>query len=202
MLIPPRRLSRWATIGGTETTFAGVAPLVANRGPFESGLAEVTIAYPTSERSAPAQQGVRLDFRWVVQLLYTSFWAADPAEEAGIGDASRIFALNVLDDSPMVSEFTAGYSDPEIWERVFGDRRPDEVIRHFHITFDDFGSYNVLAVDCVARSFTLSPSEQRPWDPNASPVERATEQAQRQVLLLADAMTLAPLPPILSYPLG
>lgn len=160
------------------------------------------MAYPASERSDPMRQGVRLDFRWVVQLLYTSFWAADPAEAAGIGAASRIFALNVLDDSPMVRGFTAGYSDPESWVPVFGDHRPEDVIRHFHIAFDDFGSYDVLAVDCVARSFTLSASEQWPWDPNASLVERAAAQAQREALLLSDAMALAPLPPILSYPLG
>lgn len=199
MLIPPRPLSQWAAIPGTRTTWAGVVPLVINRGPFESGLAEVVMAYQTSERSE--RQAVRLDFRWVVQLLYSSFWAADPAESSGVGAAATTFALNVLDDSPMVREFTAGYSDPESWVPVFGDRRPEEVIRHFHIAFDDFGSYNLLAVDCVVRSFTLSPSEARPWDPNTTPVDRAAEQAQFEALLLADAMALAPLPPILSYPL-
>lgn len=199
MLIPPRRLSQWATIPGTRTTYASVVPLVVNRGVSESGLAEVVMAYPTSERSE--RKAVRLDFRWVVQLLYTSFWAADPAEDAGIGAADTTFALNVLDDSPLVREFAAGYSDPESWTPAFGARRPEDVIRHFYIAFDDFGVYNVLAVDCVARSFSVSPSEPRDWDPNATPVERTVEQAREEALLLADAMALAPLPPILSYPL-
>lgn len=201
MLIPPRRLSQWTTVEGTRTTYAGGVPVVINRGAFEAGMASVAIAYPTAERSDPQQQGVRLDFRWVVQLCYTSFWAPDPADAAGIEVGSRIFALNVLDDSPVVREFASGYSDSESWGPVFGDRRPEEVIRHFHIAFDDFGSYDVLAVDCIARNFALSPSERRPWDPDASLVERAAEQAEREALVLADAMALAPLPPILSYPL-
>lgn len=198
-MIPPRRLSQWVTVPGTRTTYASVVPLVANRGVLESGLAEVVMAYPTSELSE--RKAVRLDFRWVVQLLYTSFWSTDPAEAAGIATADRIFALNVLDESPLVREFAAGYSDPESWGPVFGDRSPEEILRHFHISFDDFGSYDVLAVDCVARSFSVSPNERRPWDPNASPAERAAEQAEEEALLLADAMALAPLPPIMSYPL-
>lgn len=136
----------------------------------------------------------------MVKLLYTSFWAVDPAEAEGIGEASRIFALNVLDDSAMVREFTSGYSDPESWEPVFGDHRPEEVIRHFHISFDDFGSYDVLAVDCVARSFLLSPSERLPGHPGASAGQRAAEQVRRETLVLADAMALDPLPPIMTYP--
>jgi hypothetical protein len=199
MLIPPRRLNQWTMVPGTRTTYAGVVPLVINRGVFEAGMASVVIAYPTTERSDPLQQGVRLEFRWVLQLVYTSFWAADPTEP-GIGAAGTTFALNVLDDSPLVGEFTAAYSDPEGWEWVFGDHRPEDLIRHFHIVFDDFGTYDVLAVDCVARNFPLSPSEQRPWDPSASAVEHAAEQAQDEVLLLGDAMALDPLPPILSYP--
>lgn len=201
MLIPPRRLTEWTLVPGTRTTYAGVIPVVLNRGVSEAGMASAVIAYPTSERSDPLRQGVRLDFRWVVQMLYTSFWASDPAEATGIGATTRIFALNVRDNSPLVTEFVAGYSDSESWTPVFGDRRPEEVIRHFHIAFDDFGTYDVLAVDCVARNFPLSPGERRPWDPNASLVERAEEQAQREALLLADAMALAPLPPILRYPL-
>jgi hypothetical protein len=157
------------------------------------------MAYPTSERSQ--RQGVRLDFRWVVQLLYTSFWAVDPAEAVGIEAASRIFALNVLDDSQMVRDFASSYSDPESWAPVFGGQRPEEVTRHFHIAFDDFGSYNVLAVDCVARLFPLSPRDRLRSDPTATPGQRAAEQAQQEAQLLADAMALDPLPPIVSYPL-
>lgn len=200
MLIPPRRLTQWTTIPGTETTYAGVVPLVVNRGLFEAGTASVVVAYPMSERSDPRQQGVRLDFSWVVQIRFTSFWGTDPAEAADIGAADRIFALNVLDESALASEFLAGYSDPESWEPVFGDHRPEQVIRHFHVAFDDFGSYDVLAADCAARKFPLSPREQIPWDPNASPAQSAAEQARREVLLLADAMALDPLPPIVSSP--
>lgn len=198
MLIPPRPLSQWATIPGTRTTWAGQVPLVMNRGPFETGYASVMLAYPTSELAE--RQAVRLDFRWVVQLRYSSFWAADPADPAGIAAAETTFALSVLDDSPLVRDFAVRYSDPEAWGPVFGDHRPADVLRHFHISFDDFGSYDVLAVDCVVRGFTLSPDEERPWDPDSTPLERAAEQARDDAMLLADAMALEPLPPILRYP--
>jgi hypothetical protein len=51
MLIPPRRLARWATVSDTETTFAGVVPVVASRHIFfETAAATVVMAYPTSPR--------------------------------------------------------------------------------------------------------------------------------------------------------
>jgi hypothetical protein len=100
-----------------------------------------------------------------VQLAFTSFWRSDPAEVAGIDTPDRIFALNVLDNSPLVDQFLSGYSATE-WPF---DHPPKEVIRHYHVSFDDFGSYNVLAVDCAARAFSWSPSRQPPWNPGASP---------------------------------
>jgi hypothetical protein len=165
MLIPARRLSHWAAIPGTETNYAGVVPVVANRHILETAAATVVMAYPTSPRTDPQPRGIRLDFGWVVQLAFTSFWRSDPAEVAGIDTADRIFALNVLDNSPLVDQFLSGYSATE-WPF---DHPPKEVIRHFHVSFDDFGSYNVLAVDCAARAFSWSPSKQPPWNPGASP---------------------------------
>lgn len=186
-------------MAGTPTTHSSVTPVVINRGVFEGGMASVVMAYPTSELSD--RQAVRLDFRWVVQILFTSSWAADPAEVALSGAAHTHFALSVLDESSLVGEFSAGYQDPESWRPVFGDRRPAEVLRHFHIGFDDFGRYDLIAVDCVARPFTCRPTEQRPWGPQASLAEHGAQQADEEALLLADAMALPPLPPISSYPL-
>ena len=185
-------------VPGTETTFAGVVPVLVNRGAFETGVTRLVMAYPTSERSDRVQQGVRLDFRWVVQLQFTSFWGADPAEVSAIGAAGRVLALNVLDDSPQLAQFLEGYRDPE-WERVFGTHRPADILRHFHIAFDDYGGYDVMAADCIARSFPLSPAPPREAEP--APAGRATAQHQDEERLLADAHLLDPVPPLLSYPI-
>jgi hypothetical protein len=195
MLIPPRRLAEWTTVPGSETRYAGVVPLLADRGLFETPAATVVMAYPTSERSDPFQEGVRFDFRWVVQLQFTSFRGANLAEVNG---SRTPFAMNVSDDSPLISQFVAGFSDPD-WERIFGEQQPQDVIRHFHVSFDDFGRYDVLAADCVARSFALSPGEGPHWEPGVPPAQFAAEKAQEAARLLADAMILEPPPPLVDF---
>lgn len=154
------------------------------------------MAYPTSPRTVPRPQGVRLDFRWVVHLRFTGFWGPDPADATALDEVDRIFALNVLDESPLVSQFLGGYSDTE-WPFNY---RPEEVIRHFHVAFDDFGGYDVLAIDCKARMFPWSASEQLPCEPGVPLAQRSKEQAKEESSVLAGAMALDPLPPIVNDP--
>lgn len=189
MLIPARPLRRWAVVPGTETTFADAVPVKIGREAFESSAATVLLAYAGSPEPAPGgAHGVRLDFRWVVHLGFSGFSAEDPSD---LDLPSRPFSLNVVDAGPMLDRFLSGYREPD-WSLVFGDRTPSEVFRHFRISFDDFGTFDVLAADGVARMFPLTAGADADDGDDG-----AVAEARAEALLLADALALEP--PLLSW---
>lgn len=188
-VVPQRRVREWTTVPGTRTTYGAPAPVLVHRGWRDAGNASVWMSYPTADITSADARAVRLDFRWVVQLTFTSFWADDegPTDEPDLSD--NLFALNVRDGSQTVETFAKGYHDNEGWRPVFGDRRPEDILRHFQIAFDDFGFYDVLAADCVVREFTLSAA-----------TRAATTEGDREEALVADAVALGPVTPIVAYP--
>lgn len=157
------------------------------------------MAYMATADSMPADYGVRLDFRWVLHLSFSSFYSSRPRGERDHTSIEKPFALNVTDDSVLRNDFLGGFSDPE-WSRVFGEIAPSEVLRHFFVCFDDFGYYDILALEGTARTFPTSEKDRSPLRSNSTPADHAKEQARNEARMLRDAAILDPPPPIVGYP--
>lgn len=182
MLIPPRVQDTWVAIEGTRTTYADPVCAVTSRIIFEAPASNVMLAYPATPLDE--RRGVRIDFLWAVHVHYSSFFASDPTDQE---DLPRRFALAVCDRSAFKDSCLSSFRDPE-WARVFSST-PTDTLRHFHITFDDFGRYDVLAAHGAVREFSTSPldasTDRSAWDSDA----RATHAA-REAQLLRDALAL------------
>lgn len=182
MLIPPRVQATWVTIEGTRTTYADPVCAVVNRLMLEAPASDVMLAYPTT----PVYEGgcVRIDFLWAVSVEFSSFYGPNPTEQE---DLPQCFALSVCDRSAFRDSYLSSFHDAE-WGWSFGSE-PTDTLRHFHISFDDFGRYDVIAAHCVVREFQASPldasTDRSAWDRDA----RATHAAL-EMKLLRDAFVL------------
>jgi hypothetical protein len=93
----------------------------------------------------------------------------------------------MCDRSAFKDSYLSNLGDPE-WGRVFATS-PADVLRHFHIAFDDYGHYDVLAAHCAVREFPTSPldasTDRAAWDFDA-----CAAHAAREAQLLRDSLAL------------
>jgi hypothetical protein len=101
------------------------------------------------------REAVRLDFRGVAYFAYSAFDARWAIDEPGELEVPLPLGLSVTDRSPFMTRYIA-HLDSADTEYLFSDR-VKEVLRHFHVAFDDVGSYDILAIDCIVRAFAYPP---------------------------------------------
>lgn len=125
------------------------------------------------------REAVRLDFRGVAYFAYSAFDARWAIDEPGELEVPLPFGLSVTDRSPFRTRYIA-HLDSAHTEYLLSDR-VKELLRHFHVAFGDFGSYDVLAIDCIVRAFT---------DPPVSPAGDSGESAGFDSGLLRAALAM------------
>ncbi len=152
-VVPRRPLREWVQVEGTRTTYA-LPSLVAKPGPWDNGAAELLLAYATAP-PLDRREAVRLDFRGVAYFAYSAFdarWAIDAPGDLVVPGP---FGLSVTDQSEFRTRFLPHLGSAHT-DHLFTDATR-ELLRHFHVAFDDFGSYDILAVGCIVRPFTYPP---------------------------------------------
>jgi hypothetical protein len=150
----------------------------------DAPASNMMLAYPATPLGEEDRHGIRIDFLWAVQVVCSSFFGPDPTRDE---DLPQYFALTMSDRSAFKASSLSQLRDPE-WDWVFASG-PADVLRHFHISFDDYGRFDVLAAHCEVREFRTSPldasTDRSAWDSDA----RATHAA-REAQLLRDSLAL------------
>lgn len=184
MLIPPRVQTSWVAIEGTATTHADPVCAVVSRIMDDAPASNMMLAFPATPLGEEGSRGIRIDFLWAVQVVCSSFFGSDPTQDL---DLPEYFALTVSDRSDFKASSLSHLRDPE-WDWVFASG-PVDVLRHFHIGFDDYGHFDVLAAHCEVREFRTSPfdasTDRSAWDSDARAAHAAREEQ-----LLHDSLAL------------
>lgn len=149
--VPTRPVEGWATIEGTGTSVAGDFQLQTLIQDEMSGTSMIVIHYTVPPLTWP-QQAVRIVMWGVRESHFLGFDIPHRDSFDGAGPAVA-GALSVSDDNAFVSTFLHGASASR------PDRpstRGQRQARHWQITIDELGRWDMLAEQCVVESFVLS----------------------------------------------
>ncbi len=187
-LIPPYPVDEWTAVEGTRTTWA--EPIVSGSvSDEEIGAPAWWLAYAVTPENRTSPIAVRLDFTGIVHYQYSSSrvrgWTFEPR---GTSEQSYRPMLMVCDRSPLLDSLLGDVSpvhggiatDPVV---------PEPPLRHFAVSCGEYGRYEIVAEDCVVRTFEFAPV---PQGQLATRRPQARDQERADLLAAASRLGVPP----------